>query len=89
LSTFYHEDDGVLWPNKKALDKAYPIWYPFGDSARLEQLSDGFCRHAKGILDGCIMVINAFGVLTHTPFQSEVQIPEDYHFQKLDLPLLL
>jgi hypothetical protein len=61
FSTFYHSE-GVLWPTLEAIDKAFPIGLPNGDPLKLEELSKGFHDTSGGILDGCIMAIDGFGV---------------------------
>ena len=80
-STFYHEN-GVLWPTIQALDQAFPMGFPFGDESRLEELADGFRVHSGGILDGCVMAIDGFGVATRAPYKSEVDGAKDYRFRK-------
>lgn len=72
-STFYHEH-GVLWLTIEALDKAFPMGFPFGDEARLEELSVGFRVHSGGILDGCVMAIGGFGVATWAHHSSHYGI---------------
>jgi len=37
-STFYHVN-GVLWPTVEAIDKVFPMGFPFGNEARLEELA--------------------------------------------------
>ena len=81
LSMFYHPN-GVLWPTLEAIDKAYPMGLPIGDSSKLEELSKGFFEHSGGILDGCVMAVDGLGVLTRQPFKSEVKKPKDYRFRK-------
>jgi len=87
-STFYHEN-GVLWPTMEALDKAFLMGFPFGDEARLEELSEGFRVHSSGLLDGCVMAIDGFGVSTRAPFKSEVENPKDYHFHKTGFAIIV
>jgi hypothetical protein len=41
---------------------------------KLQQLSDGFYNHSSGMLDGCVMAIDGFGVATRQPFKSEFMI---------------
>ena len=60
-STFYHEN-GVLWPTVEALDREFSIGFPFGDEGRLEELAAGFREHSDGILNGCVMAVDGFGV---------------------------
>ena len=81
MSTFYHPD-GVLWPTLEAIDKAYSMGLPIGDSSKLDELSKGFFEHSGGILDGCMMAVDGLGVLTRQPFKSEVKKPKDYRFRK-------
>ncbi len=54
--------------------------FPFGDEARLDELAEGFCVHSGGILDGCVLAMDGFGVATRAPFKSEVEAPKDYRF---------
>ena len=79
-STFYHAN-GVLWPTlealDKALDKSFPFGFPFGDEARLEELAEGFRVHSGGILDGCVLAMDGFGVATRAPFKSEVEAEKE------------
>jgi hypothetical protein len=56
--------------------------FPFGDESRLEELADGFRVHSGGILDGCVMAIDGFGVATRAPYKSEVDGAKDYRFRK-------
>jgi hypothetical protein len=81
FSTFYH-DHGVLWLTLEALDKVFPMDFPFGDEARLVELTEGFHNDLGGVLYGSVMAIDGFVVSTHAAFQSEVETPKDYHFQK-------
>jgi hypothetical protein len=87
-STFYQEND-VLWPTMEALDKAFPMGFPFGDEARLEELSEGFRVHSSGLLDGCVMAIDGFSVSTCAPFKSEVENPKDYCFHKAGFAIIV
>jgi hypothetical protein len=80
-STFYHEN-GVLWPTVEALDREFCIGFPFGDEGRLEELAVGFREHSGGILNGCVMAVDGFGVALRQPFKSEVDNPRDYRFRK-------
>jgi hypothetical protein len=59
-STFYSER-GVLWPTIEAIDIAYEMGLPLHDIDQLEELSQGFCDHSGGILDGCILAMDGFG----------------------------
>ena len=81
VSTFYAEN-GVLWPTLAALDAVFPIGFPVNDDAKLEELARGFYNHSGGILDGCVMAIDGFGVSTRCPFKTEVVRPKDYRFRK-------
>jgi len=91
-STFYHAN-GVLWPTlealDKALDKSFPFGFPFGDEARLDELAEGFCVHSGGILDGCVLAMDGFGVATRAPFKSEVEAPKDYRFRKSGFAIIV
>jgi hypothetical protein len=80
-STFYHPR-GVLWPIMEAIDAAFSIGFPFNDANALETLSRGFEEHSSGILKGCVMAIDGFGVSTRQPFKYEVDRPRDYRFRK-------
>jgi hypothetical protein len=80
-STFYHPDR-VLRHTLEAIDKAYPMGLPIHDSTKLEELSKGFVDHSRGILDGCVMALDGFGVLTWQPFKSKVEKPKDYRYRK-------
>lgn len=87
-STFYHSS-GVLWPTLEALDAAYSMGLPFDDEEQLEALSSEFRYHSGGILDGCIMAIDGFAVLTRQPFRNEVQRPKDYRFRKSGFAIIV
>jgi hypothetical protein len=87
-STFYHEN-GVLWPTVEALDKAFPMGFPFGDEASLEELAEGFRVQSSGILDGCVMAIDGFGVSTRAPYKTEVESPKDYRFRKAGFAIIV
>lgn len=80
-STFYHAD-GVLWPTIAAIDAAFELGFPVGDAQKLEELADGFDKHSSGILKGCVLAIDGFGVGTRQPFEWEVKRPKDYRFRK-------
>lgn len=80
-STFYAEQ-GVLWPTLTALDAVFPMGFPVDNADKLEELSKGFCNHSGGILDGCVMALDGFGVSTRCPFKTEVIRPRDYRFRK-------
>lgn len=81
FSTFFHPN-GVLWPTLEAIDQAYSLGLPMDDPVQLQKLSDGFYHHSSGILDGCIMAIDGFGVATRQPYKTEVNRPKDYRFRK-------
>jgi DDE superfamily endonuclease len=81
FSTFYHPT-GVLWPTLEAIDKAFPMGFPVQDISRLEELATGFSEHSSGILDGCVLALDGFGVPTRQPFDWEVERPRDYRFRK-------
>lgn len=87
-STFYHAD-GVLWPTVQALDREFSIGFPFGDEGRLEELAAGFREHSGGIMDGCVMAMDGFGVATRQPFKSEVDNPRDYRFRKAGFAVIV
>jgi len=76
FSTFYHPE-GVLWPTLEAIDKAFPIGLPIDDPLTLEELSKDFHDHSGGILDGCIMAFDGFGVQKRQPFNNKVERPKD------------
>ncbi len=78
-STFYHRD-GVLWPTLEAIDAAFEIGLPVDDPLKLEESARGFDQHSCGILKGCIIAIDGFGVSTQQPYESEVIRPKDYRF---------
>ncbi len=80
-STFYHPD-GIIWPVLEAIDAAFSIGFPFEDDVALESLSQGFEEHSAGILKGCVLAIDGFGVSTRQPFKTEVLRPKDYRFRK-------
>jgi hypothetical protein len=71
ISTFY-ADNGVLSPTLQALYELFPMGLPNDDPDKLEDLSQWLCNLSGGYLDGIIMAIEGFGVLTCAPFQSEV-----------------
>jgi len=80
-STFFSER-GVLWPTVEAIDNAFEMGFPVNDLDRLEELSKGFSDHSGGILDGCVLAIDGFGVQTRCPFRNEVVAQKDYRFRK-------
>ena len=81
VSTFYAEN-GVLWPTLAALDMVFPLGFPVNDDAKLAELSSGFYNHSGGVLDGCVLALDGFGVCTRCPFKTEVIRPKDYRFRK-------
>jgi len=80
-STSYHPR-GTLWPTLEAIDAACHIGFLFDDDIALETLASGFEQHSSGILKGCVLAIDGFGVATRQPFKSEVMRPKDYRFRK-------
>jgi hypothetical protein len=72
----------VLWPTLEGIDQAYSLGLPINDPVKLQKLSDGFYHHSSGILHGCVMAINGFGVATRQPYKTEVNRPKDYRFRK-------
>lgn len=88
VSTFYAEN-GVLWPTLQALDELFPLGLPYDDPIKLDELSTGFKNHSGGILDGCVMAIDGFGVLTRAPYQCEVERPKDYRFRKTGYAIIV
>jgi hypothetical protein len=87
-STFYAEN-GVLWPTLVALDGMFPMGFPVDDAAKLEELSSGFYKHSNGLLDGCVLALDGFGVTTRCPFKSEVEKPKDYRFRKSGFAIIV
>jgi hypothetical protein len=81
ISTFFHSD-GVLWPTLEAIDMAFDLGFPADEPAKVASLARGFERHSCGILKGCVLAIDGFGVSTRQPFKSEVKRPKDYRFRK-------
>jgi hypothetical protein len=80
-STFYSER-GVLWPTIEAIDMAYEMGLPLHDVEKLEELSQGFSDHSGGILDGCVLAMDGFAVLTRQPYDNEVRYKKDYRYRK-------
>jgi len=39
-------------------------WISVGDEGRLEELAAGFREHSGGLVDGCVMATDGFGVAT-------------------------
>jgi hypothetical protein len=79
--TFYSER-GVLWPTIEAIDFAYHMGLPLDDTDKLEELSKGFYDQSGGILDGCVVAIDGFAVLTRQPYDNEVLYKKDYRYRK-------
>jgi len=52
------------------------------DTDGLEMLADGFREHSGGIMDGCVLAINGFGVTVCSPFKNDVERRKDYRFRK-------
>jgi hypothetical protein len=75
-STFFYAE-GVLWPTLAAIDAAFHISLPFDDIDKLESLLNGFYEHSAGILNGCVMALDGFGVSTRQPHDWEVERPKD------------
>jgi hypothetical protein len=65
-----------------AIDEAFTMSFPHNDPAQLEETSKGFFHHSSGILDGCLMAIDGFGVKCHSPYKSEDLRWKDYHFDE-------
>ncbi len=42
--------------------------FPLGDENKMEELSLGFSNHSGGILDGCMLALDGFGVSSHAPY---------------------
>ena len=80
-STFFSER-GVLWPVIEAIDDAFALGFPVNDLDRLAELSKGFYDHSGGILDGCVLAVDGFGVPTRCPYKKEVPAQKDYQFRK-------
>jgi hypothetical protein len=80
-STFFSAR-GVLWPTIDAIDEAFSLGFPIGEPSRLEELSKGFSDHSGGLLDGCVLAVDGFGVRTRCPYKSEVEKRKDYRFRK-------
>jgi hypothetical protein len=87
-STFYHLDS-VLWPTITAIDAAFELGFPIDDPQKLEEVADGFEKHSSGILKGCVLVLDGFGVSTQQPFKWEVKRPKDYRFCKGGFALIV
>ncbi len=72
----------MAWPTLEAIDMAFDLGFPADEPAKVATLARGFEQHSYGILKGCVLAIDGFGVPTRQPFQSEVQRPKDYFFRK-------
>jgi hypothetical protein len=81
VSTFYGER-GVIWPTIEAIDLAFEMGLPLHDVEKLEELSMGFSEHSGGILDGCVLAMDGFAVLTRQPYDEEVLYKKDYRYRK-------
>lgn len=79
--TFYSRR-GVLWPTISAMDKAFSMGFPRDDPERLELLAAGFRRHSGGVMDGCVLAVDGFGVTVRCPFKNDVERRKDYRFRK-------
>ncbi len=71
-STFYSKR-GVLWPTIEAIDDAFELGFLCTDVSRLEELAKGFSEHSGGILDGCVLAVDGFGVRTRCPYERRVK----------------
>jgi hypothetical protein len=65
-----------------AINEAFTMSFPHNDPAQLEEMSNDFFDHSGGILDGCLMAIDGFGVKCRCPYKSEDLRWKDYHFCK-------
>jgi hypothetical protein len=54
-----------------AIDEAFTMSFPHNDPVQLEEMQKGFFDHSGGVLDGCLMAIDGFGVKCHCPYKSE------------------
>ena len=81
VSTFYGER-GIIWPTIEAIDLAFEMGLPLHDVEKLEELSMGFSEHSGGILDGCVLAMDGFAVLTRQPYDKEVLYKKDYRYRK-------
>jgi hypothetical protein len=81
VSTFYGER-GIIWPTIEAIDLAFEMGLPLHDVEKLEELSMGFSEHSGGILDGCVLAMDGFAVLTRQPYDNEVLYKKDYRYRK-------
>lgn len=60
-ATFYHPTK-VLWPMLSAIDSAFKMGLLVDDIGKLEMPSNGFYEYSGGILDGCEMALDGFGI---------------------------
>ena len=81
-SSSFYSRRGVLWPTISAIDKAFSMGFPINDIGRLEQLAEGFRAHSGGIMDGCVLAVDGFGVTVRCPFKDDVERQKDYRFRK-------
>jgi len=77
------------WPPMQALNELFPLGLPYDDLLKLAELSNGFKNPSGGILDGCVMAIDGFGVLTRAPYQCEVERPKDYRCRKTGFAIIV
>ena len=89
ILTFYDTDNGVLWRTLQAIDEVFHMGFPVNDEDKLEELRQGFSHHSAGILDGCVLALDGFGVSTRAPFETEVIRPKDYQFRKGGFALIV
>lgn len=68
---------------------AFSMGFPVNDNGRLEQLAAGFRQHSGGLLDGCIWVLDGFGVRVCCPFVNDALRQKDYRFQKLGFAIVV
>jgi len=77
------------WPPMQALNELFPLGLPYDDLLKLAELSNGFKNPSGGILDGFVMAIDGFGVLTRAPYQCEVERPKDYRCRKTGFAIIV
>jgi hypothetical protein len=58
------------------------LGFPAIDNIQLEQLAEGFRQHSGGVMDGCVLALDGFGILVHCPFKDDVERQRDYRFRK-------
>jgi hypothetical protein len=63
--------------------------FPFNDESKLEELSCGFSNHSGGILDGCILAMYGFAVVTKAPYVTKVEHPKDYCYRKSGFAIIV